>query len=138
MTETVNINSISKDDLPWIIEYESDKCRLCGRCIAACSFGAIKAAVQKRKKVQAVSDENGFQIDENQKAIPVIRQVIDAEHFCRGCGISLKSAQTAQLNLSETIQKFSERDTGQKLPNRLNEAEEAIFTTAKELLIKLK
>ena len=28
--ETVNINSISKDDLPWIIEYDSEKCMLSG------------------------------------------------------------------------------------------------------------
>ena len=60
---TVNINSISKDDLPWIIEYDSEKCMLCGHCVAACSFGAIKVDVQKRKKVRAISNEEGFQID---------------------------------------------------------------------------
>lgn len=90
MTEEININSISKDDLPWIIEYDSDKCMLCGHCVAACSFGAIKVDVQKRKKVRAISNEEGFQIDEDQKAIPVIRQVIDANNFCRGCGICTK------------------------------------------------
>ena len=26
----ININSISKDDLPWIVEYDSEKCMLCG------------------------------------------------------------------------------------------------------------
>ena len=90
MTEEININSISKDDLPWIIEYDSDRCMLCGHCVAACSFGAIKVDVQKRKKVRAISNEEGFQIDEDQKAIPVIRQVIDANNFCRGCGICTK------------------------------------------------
>lgn len=71
----VNINSISKDDLPWIIEYDSGKCMLCGKCIAACSFGAVKACVQKRK---------------NNQTELVIEQVIDAENFCRGCGICTK------------------------------------------------
>ena len=45
----ININSISKDDLPWIVEYDSEKCMLCGHCVAACSFDAIKVDVQKRK-----------------------------------------------------------------------------------------
>ena len=63
---------------------------LCGHCVAACSFDAIKVDVQKRKKVRAISNEEGFQIDEDQKAIPVIRQVIDANNFCRGCGICTK------------------------------------------------
>ena len=49
---TVNINSISKDDLPWIVEYDSEKCMLCGHCVAACSFGAIKVDVQKRKRLE--------------------------------------------------------------------------------------
>ncbi len=86
----MNINNISKDDLPWIVEYDSEKCMLCGKCVAVCSFGAIKPDVQKRKKVKAISNEEGFQIDEDQKAIPVIKQVIDEKHYCRGCGVCTK------------------------------------------------
>ena len=99
MTEEININSISKDDLPWIIEYDSDRCMLCGHCVAACSFGAIKVDVQKRKKVRAISNEEGFQIDEDQKAIPVIRQVIDANNFCRGCGICTKVCPNSAIKV---------------------------------------
>ncbi len=86
----MNVNNISKDDLPWIVEYDSEKCMLCGRCVAVCSFGAIKVDVQKRKKVKALSNDKGFSIDSDQKAIPVIKQVVDENDFCRGCGMCSK------------------------------------------------
>lgn len=86
----MNVNKISKDDLPWIIEYDSEKCMLCGHCVAVCSFNAIKIDVQKRKKVKAISNEEGFSIDSDQKAIPVIKQNIDNHDYCRGCGICAK------------------------------------------------
>ncbi len=96
----MNINSISKDDLPWIVEYDSDKCMLCGKCVAVCSFGAIKVDVQKRKKVGAISNEEGFQIDADQKAIPVIKQVIDEHKFCRGCGVCTKVCPNGAIKVS--------------------------------------
>lgn len=85
-----NVNSINITDLPWIIEYDSEKCMLCGKCCAVCSFNAIKIDVQKRKKVRAISNEEGFSIDSDQKAIPVIKQVVDEKNFCRGCGMCTK------------------------------------------------
>ncbi|MBQ8475659.1 4Fe-4S dicluster domain-containing protein, partial [bacterium] len=78
---------------------------LCGKCVAVCSFGAIKVDVQKRKKVRAISNEEGFSIDSDQKAIPVIKQVIDENNFCRGCGMCTKvcpnGAIKAQRNQTE-------------------------------------
>lgn len=97
----MNINNISKDDLPWIVEYDSEKCMLCGKCVAVCSFGAIKPDVQKRKKVKAISNEEGFQIDEDQKAIPVIKQVIDEKHFCRGCGVCTKVCPNGAIKITK-------------------------------------
>ena len=47
---TVDISGINKEDLTWQIEYDSNKCALCGKCVAACTFGAIKFDVQKKKK----------------------------------------------------------------------------------------
>ena len=85
-----NVNSINITDLPWIIEYDSEKCMLCGKCCAVCSFNAIKVDVKKRKKVRAISNEEGFSIDSDQKAIPVIKQVVNETNFCRGCGMCTK------------------------------------------------
>lgn len=96
----MNINNISKDDLPWIVEYDSEKCMLCGHCVAVCSFGAIKVDVQKRKKVKAISNEEGFQIDADQKAIPVIKQVIDENKFCRGCGVCTKVCPNGAIKIT--------------------------------------
>ena len=95
----MNINTISKDDLPFIVEYDSEKCMLCGKCVAVCSFGAIKADVQKRKKVKAISNAEGFQLDEDQKAIPVIKQVIDEKHYCRGCGVCTKVCPNGAIKI---------------------------------------
>ena len=83
-----------------LVQLKFEKCMLCGHCVAACSFGAIKVDVQKRKKVRAISNEEGFQIDEDQKAIPVIRQVIDANNFCRGCGICTKVCPNGAIKVT--------------------------------------
>ncbi|MGM9994427.1 MAG: glutamate synthase-related protein [Candidatus Avigastranaerophilus sp.] len=95
----MNVNNISKDDLPWIVEYDSEKCMLCGRCVAVCSFGAIKVDVQKRKKVRALSNDKGFSIDSDQKAIPVIKQVVDENDFCRGCGMCSKVCPNGAIKI---------------------------------------
>jgi glutamate synthase (NADPH) large chain len=82
---TVKINQIAIDDLPWQIEYNADRCTLCGKCVAACAFKAIEAGVEKRRKV--VSED----LTPNPKVIfqtvPVIKQVINQKNFCRGCAI---------------------------------------------------
>ncbi len=101
MTSSNNkINKIALDDLPWIIEYDSEKCMLCGHCVAVCSFGSIMVDVQKRKKVKALSNEEGFTIESNQKAIPIIRQVVNEDNFCRGCGICTKVCPNGAIKLT--------------------------------------
>ena len=86
----VKINQLAVDELPWTIEYDSSKCAMCGKCVAACSFGALKVDVLKIKKTQAKVDEDGFAKEEETWAQPYIKQVVSHTNYCRGCGICKK------------------------------------------------
>ncbi len=85
---TIKVNKLSRDDLPWQLEYNTDRCTMCGRCVASCPFNAIEAGVEKRRKITS-SD-----VTPNPKAnfltVPIIKQVVDCTHSCRGCGICEK------------------------------------------------
>lgn len=81
----VKANDIAKDDLMWQIEYNKDRCTLCGKCVAACTFGAIKASVEKRKKVYSEGPVPTPKV--KTIAEPVIKQIIKTKQNCVGCGI---------------------------------------------------
>ena len=78
---TISINQLHLDDLPWIIEYDEEKCIQCGKCTAVCSFGAIKPEVEKRRKNTSCNQEPSFE------RVLVIKQQISFQHHCRGCGM---------------------------------------------------
>jgi len=82
---TMKVNELSADDLIWQIQYDTDRCTLCGKCVAACPFGAIEAKVEKRRKV--VSKGLTPTPEVRFETVPVIKQVINKVNFCRGCGI---------------------------------------------------
>ena len=84
----VKANDISKDDLMWQIEYNKDRCTLCGNCVAACTFGAIKADIEKRKKVYSEGPIPTPKV--KTIAEPVIKQIIKTNQNCVGCGICKK------------------------------------------------
>ena len=79
--EAVKINQLHLDDLPWIIEYDENKCIQCGRCTASCSFGAIKPVLEKRRKPSTGLQKPAFD------KLLVIKQNVSFEHHCRGCGM---------------------------------------------------
>ena len=86
--ETVRVQSVTPNDMPWKVKYDASRCTLCGSCVSACSFRAIEAKVERRRMVFS----EGEMPDPKQRfsAVPVIRQVKDVQHYCRGCGICEK------------------------------------------------
>jgi glutamate synthase (NADPH/NADH) large chain len=85
---TMKVNELSRDDLFWQIQYNTDRCTLCGKCVASCPFNAIQAKVERRRKV--VSDDLTPHPKVVFQTIPVIQQVVSETDYCRGCGICEK------------------------------------------------
>ena len=86
--ETMRVQHVTPNDMPWKIKYDASRCTLCGSCVSACSFRAIECKVERRRMFFS----EGELPDPQQlfSAVPVIRQVKDVQHYCRGCGICEK------------------------------------------------
>ena len=80
--ETMKVQSVTPNDMPWKIKYDASRCTLCGSCVSACSFRAIEAKVERRRMVFSEGDMPDPQ--QRFSAVPVIRQVKDVRHYCRG------------------------------------------------------
>ena len=82
--ETIKVQDLTANDLPWKIRYDASRCTLCGSCVATCSFRAIEAKVERRRMVFSEGDFPDPQ--QRFSAVPVIRQVNTLVSHCRGCG----------------------------------------------------
>lgn len=80
----ITAQELSLEDLPWVIDYDAQKCIACGQCVATCSFHAIEAATAPRGASQLAR--------ENKPASrqPVIRQRVSITSACTGCGMCAK------------------------------------------------
>ena len=83
--EAVKVQDIAANDLPWKIEYDANRCTMCGSCVASCTFKAIKVEIQR--KSMTISQENQPEPVHIQQAIPIIKQVAEVANACRGCGM---------------------------------------------------
>ena len=89
----VKINELHKSDLPWIVEYDEDKCIQCGKCTAVCSFNAISPAVELRKKSHSITEKN------KTEKVLVIKQNVSLENYCRGCGMCANVCPNGAIKL---------------------------------------
>lgn len=87
--QTVKINDLTITDLPWKINWSQEKCKMCGSCVATCSFKAIEASVEGRGYTYS---EGYFPNpkEPEKHAIPVIKQVASVNNHCTGCGMCEK------------------------------------------------
>ena len=83
--EAIKVQDLAINDLLWKIEYNAERCTMCGSYVASCTFRAIKVEVQ-RKSI-TISEANQPEPIHRQCAIPVIKQVADINCACRGCGM---------------------------------------------------
>lgn len=86
--ETVRTQDVTVNDLPWKIEYSTERCTMCGSCVAACTFKAIEATVERRS--MTVSTARQPEPTQRHAAIPVIKQKNSVAQACVGCGMCEK------------------------------------------------
>ncbi len=88
--QTVTINDITPNDLPWKVDWSPSRCKMCGNCVAACTFGAIEAGVEGRGYTFSEGISPNPQPGEKY-AIPVIKQhTAELKKRCTGCGMCEK------------------------------------------------
>jgi len=87
--ETVTTQDVTVNDLPWKIQYDSERCTRCGNCVAACTFQAIEPVVERR----SITLSTGNQPDPISKhsAVLVIKQKNSITQSCTGCGMCEKT-----------------------------------------------
>ncbi|MDM8144101.1 glutamate synthase-related protein [Megamonas hypermegale] len=86
--EAVRTQDISVNDLNWKIEYDMNRCTMCGSCLATCTFHAIEADVLRIDKT--TSDSAFPEPKHTHKAVPVIKQIKTLANACVGCGMCEK------------------------------------------------
>ena len=106
---TIKINELDINDLPWIVEVDESKCIQCGKCVASCSFKAIKPVIEQRKKSCSITGKNKFE------KVIVIKQNISFNEYCKGCGICTKVCPNGAIKIKRNLEdKFSIRYRAEK------------------------
>ena len=83
-------SSLSVKDLLWQVQWDKEKCTLCGRCTAVCPIQAIELGAHRKRTIQipslaeigpATSSSNVYQVYHG------IRQKTDPAYACVGCAM---------------------------------------------------
>jgi glutamate synthase (NADPH/NADH) large chain len=86
--ETVRTQDVTVNDLAWKIDYAPERCTMCGSCVAACTFNAIEATMERRSKT--ISTAEIPEPTQQHLATPVIKQKSKLTNLCVGCGMCEK------------------------------------------------
>jgi glutamate synthase (NADPH/NADH) large chain len=79
-------SSLSIKDLPWQIQWNKDKCTLCGSCTAVCPVNAIELGVFRKRVVETALGINSSSSSVF-KVYQGIRQKTDPAYSCVGCAM---------------------------------------------------
>jgi Glutamate synthase domain 2 len=88
MEAVMKVQDVTFNDLPWKVEYDPERCTMCGSCVAACTFKAIEVGVERRSVT--ISTAHVPEPMQTHRAIPVIKQKNSIANACRGCGMCEK------------------------------------------------
>ncbi|HMM22608.1 MAG TPA: glutamate synthase-related protein [Selenomonadales bacterium] len=80
----VMAQDVTVNDLPWLLEYSPERCQMCGKCLAVCTFQAIEAATERRLASPGGGNAPAYRL------APVIRQSGKLAEACVGCGMCAK------------------------------------------------
>ncbi|HYA01909.1 MAG TPA: glutamate synthase-related protein [Syntrophobacteria bacterium] len=83
---TIVPSSLSIKDLPWQIEWQRERCTLCGQCTAVCPVHAIELGVFRQRVVET-SIDLGSAPASLFKVYHGIRQRTDPAYACVGCAM---------------------------------------------------
>lgn len=82
----INPSQLSRKDLPWQIEWDKDKCTLCGQCTTVCPVNAIKLGVFRKREINV--NLSMAQANESKPSVYYgITQKTDPANACIGCAM---------------------------------------------------
>jgi len=85
----ISPSSLSVKDLLWQVQWDKEKCTLCGRCTAVCPVQAIELGVHRKRSVQipSLAEISRDHLVKRLHGLPGVRQKTDTAYSCIGCAL---------------------------------------------------
>ena len=88
---TISPSTLSVKDLPWQVQWDRERCTLCGRCTAVCPVSAIELGVYRKRTIQMPATSGGAGLNNTSanvfQVFHGIRQKTDPAYGCIGCSM---------------------------------------------------